>query len=182
MPGRTTRFRSRAFGCAIACGLLAQLARPVAAASLSPDDLRILTRALAFLQPRPQAGGIVAIVHAGRESDSYRDAEAIAAAIGPSLAVNGITLTPELVDAEHLSGIGFSLVIVAAGANADAVPRAMRGRHALCVTADQAAVQQGVCALAIHSTGKVEILLNSSAAQAADISFATAFRMMVTEL
>ena len=91
-------------------------------------------------------------------------------------------LTPRLVDTDELAATAFSLVIVAAGANSEAVARAARAQHVLCVTADQAAVQQGVCTMAIRSTSRVEILLNYQLARASGVSFATAFRMMVHEL
>ncbi len=166
----------------VACGLIALLARPGWAASLTPQDLQVLGNALAFVQPRPAGDGSVAVVYDGTNSASHQDAEAILAAIGKSLTAGGVVLTPKLVDADALATSEFSLVIVAAGANSEAVLRAVRAHHALCVTADQAAVQQGVCTMAIRSTGRVEIMLNYQAAQASGIGFATAFRMMVHEL
>jgi hypothetical protein len=177
------RLSSRGARCiAAACGLSALLGRPGWAVSLSPQDLQVLGNALAFVQPRPASGGSVAVVYAGRNSPSHQDAEDILAMIGKGLTAGGVVLTPRLVDADELATTVFSLVIVATGANSEAVARAARAQHSLCVTADQAAVQQGVCTMAIRSTGRVEILLNHQAAQAAGIGFATAFRMMVREL
>jgi hypothetical protein len=134
------------------------------------------------VQPRPAGDGAVAIVYSARDAGSRKDAEAIRAAIGETLTANGVQLTPRLVAATELAGTDFSLVIVAAGANSDAVQSALRLHHALCVTADQDAVRQGLCTMAIRSTGKVEILLNYRAAQLSGVSLATAFRMMVSEL
>jgi hypothetical protein len=164
------------------CGRIALLGRPGWAASLSQQDLQVLGNALAFVQPRPVGGGSVAVVYAGRNSPSHQDAEAILAVIGKGLTAGGVVLTPRLVDADELAATEFSLVIVAAGANGEAVTRAARAQRSLCVTADQAAVTQGVCTMAIRSTGRVEILLNHQAALASGIGFATAFRMMVHEL
>ncbi|MGA3002204.1 MAG: hypothetical protein ABSE20_10785 [Acetobacteraceae bacterium] len=182
MLGWTLSFRRRCCALAVVSLLLAAIPQPVCAASLTPQDLQILGSALAFVQPRPVSDGVVAIVYAGKDSSSRLDAEAIRAAIGESLTANGILLTPKLVEAGELASVDFSLVIVAAGANSDAVPPAARTHHALCVTADQEAVRLGFCTMAIHSTGKVEILLNYRAALASGVSLATAFRMMVSEL
>jgi hypothetical protein len=157
-------------------------ASPVWAASLSPQDLQVLGNSLAFVQPRPTGESSVAVVYAGRNSLSHQDAEAILVVMGKSLTAGGAVLTPRLVDTDELAATAFSLVIVAAGANSEAVARAARAQHALCVTADQAAVQQGVCTMAIRSTSRVEILLNYQLARASGVSFATAFRMMVHEL
>jgi hypothetical protein len=149
--------------------------------SLSPDDLRILSSALIFMRPET-AGGVVAIVYAGRDEPSHQDAEAIAASVSQYLTPHGRALTPKLVEADALTGATFDLVIVAMGANSEAVARAAASRNALCVTGDQEAVRKGLCAMSIHSANKVEILLNTRATQAEGVSFATAFRMMVSEL
>ena len=182
MFGRKQWSRGRRRYPAVVLGLVAVLARPVWAASLSPQDLQIIARALAFVQPPPSGGGMVAIVYAGRDNGSYQDAEAILAAIGDNMTASGTMLRPKLVEANELNGIPFSLVIVAAGANSEVISGAIRARHALCVTADQEAVRQGLCTMAIRSAVKVDILLNSRAALASGINFATAFRMMVGEL
>jgi len=182
MLGWTLNVRGRRRGLLVVSALLASIARPVCAASLTPQDLQILGSALAFVQPRPAGDGVVAIVYAGKDSSSHLDAEAIRAAIGETLTANGIQLTPRLVEAAELAATDFSLVIVASGANSDAVASALRMHHALCATADQEAVRQGLCTMAIRSTGKVEILLNYRVAQTSGINLATAFRMMVSEL
>jgi hypothetical protein len=169
-------------GLVAVCGLIASSARPAAAASLSPQDLQVLASTLAFVQPQPAGDGAVAIVYAGRDSASYQDAAAIAAMIGRSLTTGGGSLTPRLVDARDLATTDFKLLIVAEGANAAAVLDAARAHHALCVTGERAAVQAGLCTMAIRSTGRVEILLNHQAALVSGLGFATAFRMMVHEL
>ncbi len=182
MLGWMPNSRGRRRGLTIATLLLASIAPRVCAASLTPQDLQILGSALAFVQPRPTGDGVVAIVYAAKDKNSRQDAEAILAGIGEGIAANGTLLVPRLVEAGDLGSTDFRLVIVAAGANSDAVPPAVRKHHALCVTADQEAVRQGLCTMAIHSTGKVEILLNYRAAQLSGVSLATAFRMMVSEL
>jgi hypothetical protein len=182
MLGWQPGIRGGCFGLAVVGLLLASIASPACAASLTPQDLQILASALAFVQPRPAADGVVAIVYAGKDGRSRQDAEAIRRGIGENLAANGILLTPKLVDVSDLPGADFSLVIVAAGANNESVTQAARAHHALCVTADQEAVRQSLCTMAIRSAGKVEILLNYRAAQSSGINLATAFRMMVSEL
>src|SRR4051812_21766943 len=113
------RFDARWTRCsAVACGLLVLLGQTGWAASLSPQDIRVLGNALAFMQPRPAHDGSVAVVYAGRNSLSYQDAQAILAVIGNGLTVGGgIVLTPRLMDADELPTTEFSVVIVAAEAN-----------------------------------------------------------------
>jgi hypothetical protein len=176
------RFRVGRWCIAAAYALTAVLSHPGWAASLSAQDLQVLGNALAFVQPRPTGESLLAIVYDGRDSLSRQDAEAILTIIGKSLTASGAVFTPRLVDIDELAAATFSLVIVAMGANSEAVARAVSAHHALCVTADQAAVQQGVCTMAIRTTGRVEITLNYRVAQAAGVGFGTAFRMMVREL
>ena len=75
-------FCGRRRGLALASLLLASIAQPVCAASLTPQDLQILASALAFVQPRPAGDGVVAIVYTDKDSSSRQDAEAIRQAIG----------------------------------------------------------------------------------------------------
>jgi hypothetical protein len=91
-------------------------------------------------------------------------------------------LTPLVVESTVLATSRFSLVISATGAASAPVIEASRAQHALCVTADLAAVRAGTCTMAIHSDGRVEIYINRQAANGAGLTFATAFRIMVHEL
>jgi hypothetical protein len=169
-------------GLAVALSLTRPTVHPTQAASLSRQDLQVLGHALAFVQPRPGAEGTIAVVYSAGDGNSRQDAEAIMTALGKGLPTAGAMLVPRLVDVGSLATTEFDLVIVAAGANSDAVMRAARGRHALCVTADELSVREGVCTMAIRSGARVEIFVNSLAARQAGIGFATAFRMMVREL
>jgi hypothetical protein len=152
------------------------------AASLPPLEIQILGKALAFLDPPLTGQATVAIVYSAGNPASQRDAEALAAEIGNGLSIGGATLTPLVVSAAALAASRFSLVITALGAASAPVIEAARAQHALCVTADLAAVQAGTCTMAIHSDRRVEIFINRETANQAGLSFATAFRVMVHEL
>jgi hypothetical protein len=164
-------------GMAVAIALLVLLPRQAAPASLSAEELGILSKSLSFLQPTPAGEATVAIVYAAGDPSSQQDARAI----GDGLIARGAVFRPKLVDVASLASAEFSLIVVAANANDEAVMRATQRRHVLCVTGDQAAVRAGTCIMAIRSEPRVGILLNSQAARGAGIAFATAFRMMVQE-
>jgi hypothetical protein len=152
------------------------------AASLPPLELQILAKALVFLQPPLSGEAVVAIVYAAGNPDSRRDADALAAEFGSSFRVGEATLTPMVVASNALAASRFNLVISAAGASSERVIEAARAQHALCVTADLAAVRAGTCTMAIQSFGRVEIYINREATNGAGLTFATAFRIMVHEL
>jgi hypothetical protein len=167
----------------VALALLAWVALggPAAAASLSPRDVQVLGRALAFLQP-PPASGELAVVYAAGNAASKQDAEAIAAEIGEGLHVGGAVLRPRLVASAALAAEGFAVAITAADANGPAIRAAIDAKRALCVTADLAAVEAGSCTMAIRSEPRVEIVVNHAVAVASDVEFVAAFRMMIREI
>jgi hypothetical protein len=168
-------------GIAAALVLLPLSARQAAGGSLSREELEILGKSLAFVQPKPSGDATVAIVYAAGDPGSLQDARAIAAAIGDGLVASGAVLRPKLVEIAALNAVEFALVIVARDANGESVMRAAQTRHVLCVTGDLAAVRAGTCTMAIQSEQRVGILLNNQAARGAGLAFTTAFRMMVQE-
>jgi hypothetical protein len=91
-------------------------------------------------------------------------------------------LKPRVVASTALGASRFALVITALGAASAAVIEAARSQHALCITADLAAVQAGTCTMAIQADRRVDIFVNREAANRAGLTFATAFRIMVHEL
>ncbi len=142
----------------------------------------MLGRAVAFMQPPPPNDAVIAIVYVEGNAASRQDAEAIAALIGAGLPVGRTTMRPRTADVDHLAAAGPSVVIAASGANGPRLYAATRSARALCVTTDIEAVRTGVCAMAISSEPRVEIVVNHAASAAAGIDFAAAFRMMIREL
>jgi hypothetical protein len=152
------------------------------AASFAPKDLQVLGRAAAFMQPAPAADSFVAIAYMSGNAASRADAEAIAAQIGAGLQAGRAVLRPRVIDIDHLNMGGFQIVIAAAGANGPLLSAAARAARALCVTTEIEAVRAGLCAMAISSEPRVEIVVNHAVSAAAGIEFAPAFRMMIREM
>ena len=156
------------------------------AASFTPKDLKVLGRAVAFMVPPPATESFIAIVHAPGNAASRQDAEAIAVLIGGGLRAGGSVLRPKIMDTSSAAAGGFAVVIAATGAAAGAsgaqLNASARAARALCVTTEIEAVRAGLCAMAITSAPRVEIVLNHAASAAAGIGFAAAFRMMIREI
>ena len=150
-------------------------------ASLSPKDVDVVARALTFLQP-PLSGAFVAIVYAPTDPASRRDAEEIAAMLSGGLKVGPTVLMPRVLASQAIGVGGFALMIAAAGANGPEIQEFSRTARIMCVTADLAAVQAGLCTMAVKSIPRVEIVVNHAAAKASGPVFAAAFRMMIKEI
>lgn len=147
---------------------------------MQPQELQILGKALNFLQPPLTGEPVVAIVYAPGDPKSRQDAEDLAAQLN-TVRLGGVAVVPRIVGSQSLAATAFQLVITADGADGQTVIAAAQANHALCVTANVAAVRDGQCTMAIRSSGKVEIFVNKEAAAESGIGFATAFRMMVHE-
>jgi hypothetical protein len=156
--------------------------RAAIAASLSPQEVQVLAKALAFVQPLPASATTIAVVYAAGDTGSRADAEQIAAEIGDGFLLGTVVLKPQVVEAAALATSNPAVIVTAAGANGEAVMRVARAQHSLCVTSEQAAVQSGSCIMTIRSNPRVEIVLNAAAARAAGVTFPIAFHMMVREL
>ena len=166
---------ARLLGAIVVSGLLA-IGSSAVAASLSPKDMDVIARGLAFLQP-PLSGSVVAIVYSPSDPASRRDAEDIAAMLSGGLKVGNTVLMPRVLASHAMGTGGFSLIIAASGASGPDIRDFSRANRILCVTADMAAVQAGLCTMAIKSVPRVEI-----AASASGKVFAAAFRMMIKEI
>jgi hypothetical protein len=153
---------------------------PSQAASLQPQELRILAKALNFLEPPLTGQPVVAVVYAPGDPKSRQDAEDLAGQLN-TIPLGGVPVVPRVIGRQSLATEVFQLVIAADGADGQPVIAAAQANHALCVTANVAAVLVGQCTMAIRSSGKVEIFVNKAAAAESGIGFATAFRMMVHE-
>jgi hypothetical protein len=155
---------------------------PGRAASFAAADLQVLGRAIAFMQPPPASDAVIAIAYAPGSVDSKRDADAIAALIGDGLKAGRAVLRAKVVDINALDAGGFRVVIAAAGANGARLNAAARTMRALCVTTDVEAVRSGLCAMAITSEPRVQIIVNHAVSAAEGVEFVAAFRMMIQEL
>jgi hypothetical protein len=183
------RERSELIGRAVECLtagtafiLLSILPCGARTASLSVKDLLVLGRAIAFMQPVPGPDAVIAVAYAPGDPASRQDADAIMALIGGGLSVGQSVLKARLIDSTNSDRAGFQIVIAAVGANGPRLSVAARAARALCVTSETEAVRAGVCAMAIRSEPRVEILVNHAASSASGIEFAAAFRMMIQEI
>jgi hypothetical protein len=163
--------------------MLSVTALPVKA-DVTTTDLQVIARALSFVE-RPLSGTVnVGIVHIPGNPASLREARAIQTAMGRSLRVGNLTMQPVLVPLENAASANVDLFLLSdhAGPAAKVLPEIAESRRMPCVTLDIVQVRDGTCAIGIRSRPRVEIFVNRAAATSSGVTFATAFRMMITEL
>jgi hypothetical protein len=151
-------------------------------AEVSLNDLQIAVRALGFINNPPSGELRVGIVYAPDVPRSAGEAQSLQNMLGEGLQVGNLFLKPVMVriDEANSANVGIFFLTSGLGNEASKLLATSESKQILCVTTDIAQVKNGECALGIRSQ-PVEILVNRSVATNSGTTFATAFRMMITE-
>jgi hypothetical protein len=155
-----------------------------AAADISETDLQLAARTLTFME-QPLSGRVrLGIVYSSASPRSLNQAQALAAQLESGLIVGNIELRPVLVPIERADTADVDLFLMTEFLPPESSHLATISarRQITCVTTDIRQVESGACAIAIRSQPKIEIIVNREAAANSGVRFATAFRVMVTEL
>ncbi len=155
-----------------------------ASAEVTVTDLQVMARALSFMERAPSGVIDIGIVHVPSNPASLRQAREIQSTMGNGMRVGNLTMRPVLVPLGSAGNAGVDLFLLTEHLGPAATPLAAiaADRRMPCVTVDLEQVREGACVIGIRSRPRVEILVNRSAAGDSGVAFATAFRMMVTEL
>jgi len=154
-----------------------------ALAAASENEVLIAARALGFLE-KPLTGTVrVGIVYAPDNPQSSEDGAGLQKIMESGLKVGGLTLRPVMVAIDGVDTANVDLLFLAdgTGARASKAGDAARAKHIPCITLDIDQVKNGNCAIGIKSEPRVEILVNHDAASRSGVSFAGAFKMLITE-
>jgi hypothetical protein len=149
-------------------------------AAVTPTDLQVAARALSFME-KPLTGALrVGIVYAPESAQSLRQAEDIAKMLGAGFKSGNVELRPTLVKLADVPTANVDLFFMTEFVGPQPALAALKSRP--CVTTDLNQVRDGVCLMGVRSSPKVQIVVNRAAANASGITFATVFRVMITEI
>lgn len=167
-------------------GLLAvgALAAPVVAADVTLLDLQVAARALSFME-KPLSGRVrVGVVYSPQSPRSTSQAQQLRAQLGAGMKVGNLELVPVMVPLGDAKTAGVDLFLLTEYVPPGEMSLAgiSKARQIPCVTTDLAMVKNGSCIMAVSSKPKIEIIVNRNAAIDSGLRFATAFRVMVTEI
>ena len=157
-------------------------------AEMTPKELQVAARSLAFLTGREISALKVAIIYSPDIAASKHEAEALAAQLGSAFNAGRVTLVavpPVSVNVGELPQLdGKDVAFVTDGLKAwyPAIAAASKPRHLVTVTSDFDCVAGGFCVLGVQAEPRVQVLINRALAQQSSIEFAPGFRLLVTEL
>lgn len=100
------------------------------------------------------------------------------------LSAGRVTLNGRLVSSSDLSGLsGVDAAVLLGSAASDSnVASAVNSSGAMSVSTDMSCVESGGCVMGVQSAPSVRIVVNRANANAASVSFAAAFAMMIEEI
>jgi ABC-type uncharacterized transport system substrate-binding protein len=153
-------------------------------ADITTMDLQVAARALSFLDD-PMTGRVrVGIVYSPDSPRSRSQAEQVGADMSDGLKVGNVVLVPILVPIDEATAADVDLFLLTEHMppTDDRLAGVSRSRQIACITTDLDQVRKGTCAIAVQSRPKIEIVVNRDAAIGSGLKFATAFRVMVTEI
>lgn len=165
--------------------LLAALAGSVLAAPAMAEtttrDIEVIGRALGFMEGASGSDRVVAIVY---DPASEAEAQALAGAMDGGLSAGRVTLTGRLVPASDIGSVSgaHAAVLLGAAASDAGIASAANGSGAMTVSTDMSCVESGGCVMGVQSAPSVRIVVNRGNAEAASVSFAAAFAMMIEEI
>lgn len=154
-------------------------------AEITKTDVQVAARALGFVSD-PLSGPVrVGIVYAAGNPRSVRQAQSLRSILSEGLRVGTLELRPVLVESADVARADVELFFLTEHLAPHETPNLLgenAPRRLLCITTDLAQVRGGACIMGVQSTPKIEVYVNRAAAQANDIAFSTAFRVLITEL
>jgi ABC-type uncharacterized transport system substrate-binding protein len=175
------------FGTAIVLPAILAVAMPAVAPSALADvgnnEVKIAARALGFLE-KPLTGSVrVGIVYAPDDRQSSQDAATLQKLMEGGLKVGSLNLNPVMVPIDSVDTVKVDLLFVTDGLGARAAKagNAAQVKRIPCITLDADQVRNGNCAIGVEANPRVEILVNRAAAARSGVSFAGAFKMLITE-
>jgi ABC-type uncharacterized transport system substrate-binding protein len=153
-------------------------------AEITVTDLQVAARALSFVE-NPLSGAVrVGIVYASGSPRSVQQAEALRDMLGNGLRAGNLELRPVMVESKEAANANVDLFFLTEHVATDGtqLSSASMKKQIPCVTTDVGQVRNGACIMGVRSRPKVEILVNRAAAAASGVTFATVFRVMITEI
>lgn len=154
-----------------------------ARAGFDDTTVRIAARVLSFMEKPPTGVVTAGIVYAPDNPRSVADAHRVQQALSSGLQIGGVTLQGTMVKIgdDANANVGLFFLSEDVGPAAAQLGRVERSKHIPCITTDLTQVRNGACTIGVRADPRVEIIVNTTAANAADVRFSTAFRMLITE-
>jgi len=151
-------------------------------ADVTEKDIQVLGRAIGFIENGQTWTVSVPVAYPDRDAASQATADPHAELIGTGRSAGKLTMNAASTAMGALSSADIILVPNGQSSLYDAVKAATSSGKGISASADKACAAAGACVISVASDPKVEIFMSSSASAAANVSFGSAFRMMIKEL
>ena len=160
------------------------IAVPSGGATENPSQgPQVAARVVSFLVPPPKGTLTAAIVYNPADPSSASEAASIERDLRGDLKVGSFRLAPKRVVVNALNGLaGAKVAFVTRGVNYAEVAAAAAPLSILTISFDPACAKAGRCIVSIAVARKVEITVSRAARKASNVTFNSAFMMLVKEI
>jgi hypothetical protein len=167
-------------GLRLAACLCCLSAATAGAQGVAAADIAAAARALQFLQTLPRSGNVAVGVVAGADRAAADDtAQQFRALPAPNSASFETTVLSPAELSRFAGRLDVLFLMPGTSANAEPIVNAVRSRHLVSISDDPQCLDARCCVLMVRSGQRVEIVLDTTLAEAAGAQFSTVFTMMV---
>ena len=149
----------------------------------SQKDMQILGRALGFIENGPSGDVKIGVVHDSGNAASGAEADEIVSLIGGGMKSGKINLQAEKVSTGSAAGSSYPVLYFTKGTEGQhsSIFSAASSKGVITVSTHDDCLNANQCVMVVKSVPKVDIKVSTAAAGATNVSFGSAFRMMITE-
>ena len=165
----------------LACLFTCLLSTTAALADVSEKDLRVLTRALSFVDNMPTGEIELAILYDPASAQSKKESMQLEKHLTNRTSAGEFMLTGKRYSINNIATLGKKAKIVYLTTGTESSASALLKAGTILISNNPDCVKGGQCVLAAKTTPKVQIHVSKRAADLCNITFDSTFRMMVTE-
>lgn len=178
-------FKTSMLLCLLLVMLFSSLLPSYAFADVTKKDFQVIARSIGFLNNLPKGEETFTIIYDPAISSSQDEARALKEMFSKKKSIKGLKIRTQFVPIQHIAEIGapkFIFVTSNLGPHHGHINQVAQRHNSLSITLDRSCVESGNCILYINTEKRVDITVNKSAAERANIQFAPVFMVMVTTL
>jgi hypothetical protein len=179
-PGhRGSRQALRLATAAAALTAWAAVAAP-ATEAVSAADLQAAAQTLQFLESLPRSGALkVGVVYGSDRAAADEAARSFGALPAPNATRFDVTTIPAAELQRYAGPLDLLLLLPGTSASASAIADTVRARHVASISSDPGCLLSHCCVLMVRSGERMDIVLDTALADAANARFSMVFTMMV---
>lgn len=144
-------------------------------------DFQVLARAIGFTENAPKGDVVMGVVFDPANSVSSAEADDIIKTVGGGIKAGSLKLIAEKIDVTSALKSDAKVLFLTQGSESEALFSAVSSKDVITASTHDSCLNTSQCVMVVRSTPKVDIRISFAAAVASNVTFGSAFRMMIAE-